>query len=400
MNSPSQIKEGSPSRAAAGPTTGLYVHWPYCTRICPYCDFNVYKNRPSLDEGAWENAFLHTLKYWREQLEERQLVSLYFGGGTPSLMPPHLLGFIIETAHELFGLAPGAEITLEANPDDIDEARLDSLAALGVNRISLGVQSFDDDALKQLGRNHDGAKARKAIEQVAAHFSNFTFDLIYALPEQSLAHWETTLRQAFDYQAPHMSAYQLTIEPGTAFARQVAQGRLHIAEEHQSAQFYERTVSLMEGAGYDHYEVSNFSRHNKRAIHNSLYWQGHDYIGIGPGAHGRVSVQTQNGLERIATQTHLKPESYLTNAVSQNNGHADYYSLTPDDQLTERIMMGLRLSEGITLREGDYFFDNPDRTKAMQEMVSEGYLTFDNARLATTKKGRQLLNSVTAHLLA
>lgn len=382
------------------PKLGVYVHWPYCARICPYCDFNVYKNR-TLDIDVWKNSLQQEIRYWFERLPQRPLESLYFGGGTPSLMPETILGDVIDLCFELWGFRPSAEITLEANPTDITEISLSTWKSAGVNRLSLGVQSFDDDALQLLGRNHSSKQARSALGLIGDAFDRFTFDLIYARPEQTLLAWEHELETALSYGAGHLSLYQLTIEPGTAFDNAVNRGAMKMFDADKMADFYELGVKKLSDAGLRHYEISNFAKAGHEACHNTIYWQYQDYIGIGPGAHGRVTMLDESGkVERYATETELTPEHWLKNTQAEGHGVSLHTKLTSEQAMLERFSMGLRLEEGIDLQDEDSFFHDPARAHKLTTLLQGGFLDFSANKLKATSRGRQLLDSVLLELFS
>lgn len=373
---------------------GLYVHWPYCARICPYCDFNVYRNR-GVDADRWASALISELEYWAREIERRPLTSIYFGGGTPSLAPVSVIETVIGTCARLFGLADGVEITLEANPDDARRDRLQTLKDAGVNRLSLGVQSFRDDALAFLGRNHDSRTARIAIEAAQETFDRSTFDLIYARPDQSVADWRAELSEALAYEPSHLSLYQLTIEPGTAFAKAVAAKRWAPPDDDIQAAQFEIAQELTNAAGLLAYEVSNHARPGGESRHNLIYWRSDDYIGIGPGAHGRV---TKNG-ERIATETCKAPAAYLAQIEKTGMGVSVTETLDENAKLVERLSMGLRLTEGIKLYANDYFYTDEKRADNLQRLIADGLLAHNCGTLRATPTGRQVLNRLLYELL-
>ncbi|MEL6371716.1 MAG: radical SAM family heme chaperone HemW [Pseudomonadota bacterium] len=378
-------------RTTAHKRFGVYVHWPYCTRICPYCDFNVFKSRP-VDADRWRDVLLADLAYWHRLMPDHQLVSIYFGGGTPSLAPVNLVGSLIETATRLWAADSSIEITLEANPTDAETTRLNDFAQAGVNRISLGVQSFSDDELKFLGRNHSGREAIDSVEKIGALFDRYTFDLIYALPEQTLPKWEETLTRAAGFGSPHLSAYQLTIEPGTAFERAVERGQWKPPDDDKGADFYQLTQHVLETSGLLRYETSNHARPGYRAIHNQLYWQGHDYVGIGPGAHGRVTLVGN----RVATKTVSQPTEYLRLDLDPTDRLEVLEPLTPEGQFIERLSMGLRWVDGLVLSA-----DEQDRLSGkLAQLEADNLLKRDGLKIRLTETGQMLVNSVVAELIA
>ncbi|MEO1135565.1 MAG: radical SAM family heme chaperone HemW [Pseudomonadota bacterium] len=368
---------------SAAARLGVYVHWPYCARICPYCDFNVYKNRV-IDEEAWIKALRRDLEYYAAYTDGRRLRSLYFGGGTPSLAPLSVIDEIVRTCDQLWGFDQDAEITLEANPTDAEQARFAAFASAGVNRLSLGVQSLRDDALKFLGRDHDAMAARKAIIAAQTVFDRVTFDLIYARPEQPLDAWRAELSEALSFGAGHMSLYQLTIEPGTAFEKAVARGRWRPADDERTADIFDLTQDMLSAAERPAYEISNHAAPGEESRHNLIYWTCGDYIGVGPGAHGRL---TQDG-QRIATETALTRQAYLVGAGRTQT------TLSDADATMERLSMGLRLHRGIPFTAEDPFFAAPGANAKLSTLIDDELLNWDGARLAATADGRRLLNRV------
>ncbi len=329
--------------SAAGSRLGLYIHWPYCARICPYCDFNVYKAANAAPDALVE-AMLADLAAWTDRIGRRPLASVHFGGGTPSLMEPSAIAAILERADALFGLEPGAEIGLEANPNEAD--RFKGLASAGIERLSLGVQALDDASLKALGRDHDAAAGLAAFEAARGRFSRVSLDLIYAREGQSPADWEQELRRALALQPDHLSAYQLTIEPGTAFQKRLDRGDLVPPVEDAAADMFEITQDLTDAAGLPAYEISNHARSAAhQSVHNRLYWEGADWIGIGPGAHSRVGSAQGGG--RLAAEAARRPADYIAGAAAGRAQSIE--TLSPRDEAVERTLMGLRLVEdGIT----------------------------------------------------
>ena len=374
---------------------GVYVHWPFCARLCPYCDFNIYKDR-AIDAKQWARALKRDLRHWAGLTPGRRVSSLYFGGGTPSLAPIEVIEAVINSCHDLWGFEDGAEITLEANPTSAERSQFAKLKAAGVNRLSLGVQSLRDDALKFLGRNHNAHDARSAIDAARNFFSRINADFIYARPGQTAIEWGEELNDALDFGITHFSLYQLTIEPGTAFARAVNAGRWRAPDQEACAEQFELTQELMDGAGMPAYEISNHASANAQSRHNLNYWNYRDYIGAGPGAHGRLWA---NG-ERIATVAERKPADYLKTVEEKRSGAASIEILSDEAQLIERIMMGLRLKDGITLDADDIFFADEDRTARMNMLIGEGLLVFKDQNLRTTRKGARVLNTVLYALLA
>jgi oxygen-independent coproporphyrinogen-3 oxidase len=318
----------------------LYIHWPFCLKKCPYCDFNSHV-RDGADTQQWLNSLRADMFHEAQFAAGVPLESVFFGGGTPSLMPPALVAALIEEAERLWGFAPGVEITLEANPSSVEAASFADLAEAGVNRVSLGLQSLDDEALRFLGRLHDAREGLAALETAQRHFDRVSFDLIYARPGQTPAQWEAELARALSFGTGHLSLYQLTIEPGTRFATDVRQGAFTPLGDDPAADLFALTRELTEAAGLPAYEVSNHARPGEESRHNLTYWRYRDYAGIGPGAHGR-----RGGM---ATLRHKKPENWLETVAARGNGLREERSLGIAEQASEALLMGLRLAEGVDL---------------------------------------------------
>ncbi|KTE26456.1 coproporphyrinogen III oxidase [Sphingopyxis sp. H071] len=372
----------------------LYVHWPFCVSKCPYCDFNSHV-RESVDQEVWRAALLADLRHEAELLPGRPVSSIFFGGGTPSLMPPETVAAVIGAADDAWGLAGDCEITLEANPNSVEVANFAALASAGVNRVSIGVQSFEPQILEFLGRAHSGDEARRAIAAAQEHFARVSFDLIYARPGQTLAQWETELNDALAFGTGHLSLYQLTIEPGTRFATLAAKGDLVIPDGDTAADLFDATQAMTSAAGLPRYEVSNHARPGEESRHNLTYWRYGDYAGVGPGAHGRRLGQ--------ATERHKKPENFI--AAVERNGHGLKVEtdLPAHERATEAMLMGLRLTEGIDLarieaRSGlrrDAFVDEG----AVARLAGQGLLVQKGDRLAVTDDGILLLDSILSEVV-
>lgn len=371
----------------------LYVHWPFCVSKCPYCDFNSHV-RASIDQDEWREALLNDLAHEAALLPGRRLTSIFFGGGTPSLMEPKTAEAIIAAAQEHWVAADDLEITLEANPNSAEAARFADLARAGVNRISLGLQSFDDQALAFLGRAHSADEGLRALEAAQSAVDRVSFDLIYALPEDSEAAWSTTLDRALSLGTEHLSLYQLTIEPGTRFATMVAKHEFEPLDADTSASLFELTQERSASAGIPAYEISNHARPGAESRHNLAYWRYLDYAGVGPGAHGR----------RLGMRTvrHKKPENFL--AAVERNGHGlvEEEALTRDEAAHEALVMGLRLAEGI---EPDALAKRLDADRivndsAVERLIGHGLLEREGAALRTTPQGRLLLDSILAEIAA
>ncbi|WP_245857484.1 radical SAM family heme chaperone HemW [Sphingomonas ginsenosidimutans] len=323
------------------PPLALYIHWPFCVSKCPYCDFNSHV-RASVDQAQWRDALLADLAHEAALLPGRRLGSIFFGGGTPSLMPPATVAALIDAALDAWPAAPGGvEITLEANPSSVEAARFADLAAVGVNRVSLGVQALDDAALRFLGRAHGVDEALGALAIAQRHFARVSIDLIYARPDQSLTAWEGELARALAFGTEHLSLYQLTIEPGTRFATEAAAGRLVIPDGDAAADLFEATRAMTAAAGIPAYEISNHARPGAQSRHNLTYWRYGDYAGIGPGAHGRRDA--------LATFRRRKPENWLAALARNGHGLESEEPLDPATRVSEALLMGLRLDEGVNL---------------------------------------------------
>lgn len=371
---------------------GLYIHWPYCARICPYCDFNVYK-AAGADDDALYKALLEDLALWREHAGPRPLASIHFGGGTPSLMEPRWIAGLIEAAERLFGFESGIEIGLEANP--AEAARFACIAAAGVERLSIGMQSLDDAALKRLGRDHDAAMALSAFETARTLFSRVSADLIYARDSQSPADWTRELSAMLERAPDHLSAYQLTIEPGTAFDRQVRRGTLHPPMEDDAAEMFEITQELTSRAGLEAYEISNHARGDAhRSRHNRLYWTGADWIGIGPGAHGRIGASVTGG--RLGTAAPLRPDAYI--AAVKAGATLAGETLTAEEEAQERVLMGLRIAEGLDRAALKAATGLDIDEKAAERHYKAGLVHLSDERVALTPEGRLFADRIAMEL--
>jgi putative oxygen-independent coproporphyrinogen III oxidase len=362
----------------------LYVHWPFCVSKCPYCDFNSHV-RETVDQDLWREALLADLAHEALETPGRRLGSIFFGGGTPSLMPPATVAALIEAAEDHWGFAPDVEITLEANPSSVEAARFADLGAAGVNRVSLGMQSFDDAALRVLGRAHDSREGQAALDVASAAFGRVSFDLIYALPGQSGDGWKAELDRALSFGTGHLSLYQLTIEPGTRFAALAAKGELVPADADESAALYELTQERTGAAGLPAYEVSNHARPGEESRHNLAYWRYRSYAGIGPGAHGR-----RGG---YATQRHRKPENWLSALARNGHGIAEERVIARRDARIEALLMGLRLAEGVACGPDDL------EMAAVERLSAQGLISYDGARLVAAPPGMLLLDAILAEVV-
>jgi putative oxygen-independent coproporphyrinogen III oxidase len=371
----------------AAPPLALYVHWPFCVSKCPYCDFNSHV-RASVDQAAWREALLADLAWEARAWPGHRLGSIFFGGGTPSLMPPATVAALIGAAEEHWGFADGIEITLEANPSSVEAGRFADLEAAGVNRVSLGLQSLDDEALRFLGRAHGAAEGLAALATAQRIFERVSFDLIYALPGQSEAAWRAELSRALGFGTGHLSLYQLTVEPGTRFAALAARGELPLTDPDFGAALYELTRALTEQAALPAYEISNHARPGEESRHNLAYWRYQPYLGVGPGAHGR-----RGG---VATLRHRKPENWLAALGRQGSGIAEEVPLDARDRGVERLLMGLRLREGVDLAPVEPLVDGD----AVDRLEVQGLLAREEKRLRATPAGMLLLDAILAEIVA
>jgi len=380
------LRQAQHERSEEPSALGLYIHWPFCVSKCPYCDFNSHV-RESVDQGRWRDALLADLAHEAAFGPKRPLDSIFFGGGTPSLMPPATVAALIEAAERHWGFAPNIEITLEANPSSVEAARFADLAAAGINRVSLGLQALDDRTLHFLGRAHDVSEGLAALDVAQTHFPRVSFDLIYARPDQSEEAWRAELDRALGFGTEHLSLYQLTIEPGTRFATLVAKGELDPLDADRAATLFEQTRARTAAAGLPAYETSNHARPGAESRHNLIYWRYQDYLGVGPGAHGRRAS--------VATQRAKKPENWMERIDRFGHGIQEEEALTPDDSRTEALLMGLRLTEGIELaRLGDGL-----DYKAVDRLAMHGLLEIDGERLKVTSAGSLLLDGILAEIV-
>jgi putative oxygen-independent coproporphyrinogen III oxidase len=377
----------------------LYIHWPFCAKKCPYCDFNSHV-RASVDVAAWQSALLADMRaeaaVAAKAVRPEPLTSIFFGGGTPSLMPPALVGALLEEAERLWGLDPAIEITLEANPSSVEAANFAALASAGINRVSLGVQSLDDAELRFLGRLHGADEALAALATAQAHFARVSFDLIYALPGHTPELWHERLNRALGFGTGHLSLYQLTIEPGTRFASDVRRGRLVPLDDDEAAELFDITQDLTSAADLPAYETSNHARAGEESRHNLVYWRYQDYCGIGPGAHGR-----RGGM---ATVRHKKPENFLSAITRQGDGIVEARVLTVAEQATEALLMGLRLVEGVDLAALSARFALPRAglidEAALVRLSALGLMWHSGTRIGVAPSGRALLDALLAEIVA
>ena len=380
---------------SAGAPVALYVHWPFCVTKCPYCDFNSHV-RASVDDAAWCAGLLADLAHEASRLPGRRLASIFFGGGTPSLMPPATVATIIDAATTHWPAMPDIEITLEANPSSVEAARFASFATAGVNRLSLGLQALDDSDLKLLGRPHDLAQGLAALAVAQKHFARVSFDLIYDRPGMTPDSWGAELGRALGFGTDHLSLYQLTLEPGTRFTALAAKGQLVLPDAETSADLFDLTRAMTAAAGIPAYEVSNHARPGSESRHNITYWTYGDYAGIGPGAHGRR--------QGMATERLKKPETWLATVQAQGHGMANEMALTAGERATEALVMGLRLGDGIDAalfhaRTGLALADVL-RGDRVARIVAQGLLEHDLYGLRLTPAGQPFVDAVLKEIAA
>jgi len=383
----------------------VYIHWPFCKSKCPYCDFNSHV-RDRVEQDRWKAALLRELDSMAAHIKGRRVSSIFFGGGTPSLMPPDTAQALIERVYALLPTDDNMEITLEANPTSVETGTFKDFKKAGINRVSLGVQSLQAKELAFLGREHSVGEALAAIDLARTTFDRYSFDLIYARPGQTLATWETELTEALRYVDGHMSLYQLTIEENTAFHHAYAKGGFTLPNEEEAEGLYRLTEELMAARGLLAYEVSNYAKPGQESRHNLAYWKGYDYIGVGPGAHGRITMDAtdEDSLStRIATQTLKSPERWLEQVERAGHAADVWQKVEPEEEIEERLMMGLRLRAGISydMFEEQTGFDlRPFINQSRQAFyVHKGLLADDPDRLRTTLNGRLVLGTLTADLL-
>ncbi|WP_137389108.1 radical SAM family heme chaperone HemW [Rhodoligotrophos defluvii] len=376
---------------------GVYVHWPFCRAKCPYCDFNSHV-RPGADAMAYGAALAREIAHYGALLPGRLVTSIFFGGGTPSLMPPAAVALVLDAIAGHWPVAPDAEITLEANPTSVEAGNFRGYGQAGVNRLSLGVQALDDASLRELGREHTVEEALAALDLAQCTFGRVSFDLIYARPGQTAEAWRGELARALGRRTEHLSLYQLTIEPGTPFAARHKRGTLIIPEDEAALELYEMTQALCSAAGLPAYEVSNHARPGAESRHNLTYWRYGEYVGVGPGAHGRLVL----GDGRHALQAIRAPAAWLAAVRRDGHGIADDVRLTPEEAGEEFLLMGLRLGEGVSLDCFEALSGRYVPTQDLALLGNEGLITYDPARrhVAATARGRQVLNAVIAAMIA
>ncbi|NEY90301.1 radical SAM family heme chaperone HemW [Tabrizicola oligotrophica] len=369
---------------------GLYVHWPFCQAKCPYCDFNSHVSS-AVAVSDWRAAYRAEIARYAEETSGRVLQTIYIGGGTPSLMDPDLIADIIQTARANWPMSNDLEVTLEANPSSVEAGRFRDYREAGVNRVSLGVQALDDASLKALGRLHNKLEALTALDIARSTFDRVNFDLIYARQFQTLAAWKDELSEAISMAGDHLSLYQLTIEDGTAFAERERRGRLPgLPDEALSADMFDLTQDMTSAAGLPPYEVSNHAKAGAESRHNMIYWRGGDYIGVGPGAHGRITTERA----RFATESHRSPAVWLERALKLGSGESSRATLDPDEMGTEYLLMSLRTKEGLDLRRYEVMRGKGLPEGKMRDLIALGLVWTSDGHVGTTAAGRPLLNAV------
>ncbi|PHQ99102.1 MAG: coproporphyrinogen III oxidase [Marinosulfonomonas sp.] len=374
---------------------GLYIHWPFCQSKCPYCDFNSHVSK-SVDQKQWAKAYCSEINRLGAETQGRSLKSIFFGGGTPSLMDPDTVDTILRKVRETWSLSNTVEITLEANPTSVEAGRFSGYKDAGVNRVSIGIQALNDDDLRRLGRLHTVNEAQAAFEVAAGLFDRISFDLIYARQDQTLEAWESELNEALAMAADHLSLYQLTIEGGTAFGDRLAAGRLKgLPNEDLAADMYQLTQDLTSAAGLSAYEVSNHAKTDAESRHNLIYWQCGDYAGIGPGAHGRLTL----GGVRYETESPKNPQVWLNNVLQTGSGELPRKAQAPHEHADEYLMMGLRITDGIELERYENVSRTPIDANKINGLIDIGVLSMANGRLFATPRGRPLLNAIIRELL-
>ena len=374
------------------PGFGLYVHWPFCQAKCPYCDFNSHVVS-QVDQTRWAGAFVSEIRRVAEFTKDRLLDSVFFGGGTPSLMHPKTVDAVLDAVRSAWTTANDLEVTLEANPSSVEAARFEAYRASGVNRVSLGVQALNDRDLKALGRLHSVLDARNALDTARKVFDRVSFDLIYARQNQSLSDWEAELREALEIADGHVSLYQLTIEDNTAFGERFARGRLGgLPDEDLSADMYSLTQDMTEAFGLPAYEISNHARPGEESKHNLIYWRSGDWAAVGPGAHGRLTLDGY----RFATTAHSQPGKWLKLVEDIGSGESSNEKLSKNEVREEQLMMGLRLTEGVPKTLVGH---NELLLNKISNLRDMGLMKFDSGRFAVTEKGRPLLNAILREIL-
>lgn len=376
----------------------LYIHWPFCASKCPYCDFNSHV-ADTIDHAAWRDAYIREMAYYADLTKGRTVTSIFFGGGTPSLMDPQTIETVIDTAQRFWHLSNDCEITLEANPTSIEINKFKAFRQAGVNRVSVGVQSFDNEQLAFLGREHTADDAMRALDTARAVFDRYSFDLIYARPNQTLAAWEAELEQALAYAGEHVSLYQLTIEPNTAFHTRYQRKEFDIPLDEDAAALYELTQAITSAHGLPSYEISNHAKAGAQSRHNLAYWRYADYVGVGPGAHGRLTLDGR----KVGTRGHRAPDVWLRQTAEWGNGAHPFEDIDRRARVEEALMMGLRLTEGVPLARLSVELGGDWQTviapKKIEAMIGEGMIIQNNDTLIATPQGMQRLNGLLSYLL-
>jgi oxygen-independent coproporphyrinogen-3 oxidase len=386
-----------PADLRDGEAFGVYLHWPFCLSKCPYCDFNSHVRHAAIDESRFVRAFAAEIAATAARVPGRTVTTIFFGGGTPSLMQPATVAAILDEVARHWTVAPDVEVTLEANPTSVEATRFRGYRAAGVNRVSLGVQALDDAALKQLGRLHTAQEALDAVAIARAAFERYSFDLIYARPDQQPEQWAAELTRAIDEAAEHLSLYQLTIEPDTPFAGLHAAGKLIVPDDDRARTLYDVTQEICAARGLPAYEISNHARPGAECRHNLVYWRGQEYAGIGPGAHGRLDIDGR----RYATATEKRPEAWLTRVEAAGNGLVTDEPLTREEHADELLLMGLRLAEGIDPDRYAALAGRPLDPRRIATLRAEGAVeTTPAGRLRVTLSGFPVLDAVVADLAA
>ncbi len=375
---------------------GVYVHWPFCASKCPYCDFNSHVRHQPVDQERFLAAFRREIAHTAARIPGRTVTSIFFGGGTPSLMKPETVGAILDAVSGAWSMDPKAEVTLEANPTSVEAERFRGYRVAGINRVSLGVQALNDADLKRLGRMHSVDEALAAVKIAASIFDRYSFDLIYARPDQTPQAWGAELERAIGHAVEHLSLYQLTIEAGTWFQRLFDAGKIKVPDEETGRALYDITQEVCAKHGLPAYEISNHARPGAESQHNLLYWRYGEYAGIGPGAHGRLVT----GNARLATATEKHPETWLELVEREGHGVIDEEVLTSEAEGDEFLLMGLRLKEGIDARRFEAFTGKPLNERRVRILQEEGLIRIDGTRVAVTPKGSPVLNAVIAELAA
>lgn len=370
---------------------GVYFHWPFCLSKCPYCDFNVHVRERSFDQTLWLDAYVRALEYYAELIPDKQVVSIFFGGGTPSLMDAETVRTLIDRVQSLWPVVNDLEVTLEANPTSVEINKFQAFREAGVNRVSLGVQALNDSDLRFLGRQHSVEEAFQAIRIAAEVFERYSFDLIYARPEQTLEGWRDELMRALEYARGHLSLYQLTIERRTPFYLQYSRGEFAMPDDVMSADFYHLTQDIMEEAGLPAYEVSNYAKEGQECRHNLIYWHMADYIGIGAGAHGRF---TGADGQKYAARDHAAPDIWRERVQASGHGAHEFEVLSEQDIFLERFMTGLRLRDGVLVDRSQLDTHN------LEQACQQGWCSYEDERLILSREGMLRLNALIPFLLA